>query len=923
MRFPSSLLGYGAPAVLLSLLIIGLAAPTAVRAVLPASEAASYEVDRRGEASSSVLSPDEPALRSSLARSPAWSEFIARHPGWVARWDMTSRVPERLQGPPAPIPGFAVVDKANGEAAARAFLREGAASWVPVDELTWVRTTADRGGLWVHFQQIHLGVPVWGSRVSVRLSRQGQALLVINRTALGLPSPSAFRTAPHAAMEAAREALPGTPASLGDPVLTFLPIRKTDHYEQRLTWRYEFRTQDPPGAWVSFVDAADGTLLWRYDNVKYGEVDGQVSGMVEPVTADNAFQDRSFPYLTVTCFSSGVDSVATVTAADGTYSLVTGGDVGRTAKVGLRGPYGEVFDFTTGQVASISRTVPDGDPAQADMLFDGSNTQTAERDAYYHVMVAHDYIRMIDPAFDLLDYPVPITVNDSHTCNAMWDGEGVVFYREGNGCVNTARIADVVYHEYGHGITDVLYRPFAASGAMAEGFSDYFAATIRNDPRIGIGFRPGTILRRIDVDRVFPQDWVGEAHTDGLIISSALWDLRGALGVSLADSLFHFARYGYADNFDDYFFDLLMADDDNGNVYDGTPNLGTIAATFRAHGIGDYGIHVSHAPHPDTEDTTSTLPLTASFLSVFALDPTTVQVHVTISRGGVTTTMDSVMTPTAGIREYTTVLPAQPPETIITYYFTASDTAGTTVTSPANGEAAPFVFQVGTDTTPPVIMHERLPDQPVEIAAIRVRATVTDKLDQPLRQVLLAQRHNDGPPVVASMLSPHDSSDYIAEISSGGLVLGDTVEYRISAEDGATVANTAADPPNGWHAFRIVRGFERDLEADDGGFVGDNDWVWGHSTQMDAYSGQNVWATNRKGNGYQNVTTSAIRAASEPVRMKGRGTPAAPEAGCRPPSTCRPTSGRRTSASASPLPPTRESPGSAGIWTTSRWLSDR
>jgi Zn-dependent metalloprotease len=857
MRFPFSFISYGVPAVLSGLLFIGLAAPAVVQAVQPASEFPGYEVDRRGEESSSLLPPGATALRSTLSRSPAWSDFVARHPGWVARWDVTSRTPERLQGPPAPIPGFVSVDTTNAEAAARAFLREGAMVWIPVDELTWVRTIADRGGLWVHFQQIHMGVPIWGSRVSVRLSRQGEVLLVTNRTASGLPSPNASRMAPHAAMEAAREALPGTPASLGDPVLTFLPIRRPNHYEQRLTWRYEFRTQDPPGAWVSFVDAADGTLLWRFNNVKYGEVSGQVSGMVEPVTADNDLQDRPFPHLIVTCFSTGVDSAVTVTGADGTYSLVTSGEVGRTVKVGLLGLYGVVLDANTGRVASFSPAVPDGDPARVDLLFDGSKAQTAERDAYYHVMVAHDYIQGIEPGFNLLDYPMPITVNIDRTCNAMWDGEGVNFYREGNGCINTARMADVVYHEYGHGITDVVYRPFNASGAMAEGFSDYFAATIGDEPRIGIGFRPGTILRRIDVDRVYPQDWVGEPHTDGLIMGSALWDLREALGAPRADSLFHFARYGYADNFDDYLFDLLMADDDNGNVYDGTPNLGTIAAIFRAHGIGDYGIHVSHDPNPDTEDATRTLPLTASFLSVFAIDPALVRIHISIIRGGATTTMDSVMTPTGGVREYTTVLPAQPPETIIKYYFTARDAVGTTVSSPENGEADPFVFQVGTDTTPPTIVHDRLSDQPVEIATIRVRATVTDNLDQPLRQVLFAQRRNDGPPVVASMTSG-ETAGYLAEISSAGLVLGDSVEYRISAEDGATVANAAADPPNGWHAFRVVRGFERDLEADDGGFLGDNDWVWGHSTQVEAYSGRNVWATNRNNNGYQNVTTSVL-----------------------------------------------------------------
>ncbi len=866
MRFPFSSFSSGLSAVFLALLNIGLAVPAVVQAVQPSSEAASYEVDRRGEESSSARPADEPTLRATLSRSPAWSEFVDLHPGWVARWDATSRVPERLQGPPVPVPGFPVVGITSAEAAARAFLREGAMFWVPVDELTWVRTTADRGGLWVHFQQTHQGVLVWESRVSVRLSRHGQALLVTNRTASGLPLPNASRMAPPAAMEAAREALPGTPASLGDPVLTFLPIRRPDHYEQRLAWRYEFRTQDPPGAWVSFVDVADGTLLWRFNNIKYGEVHGQVSGSVEPITADNDFQDRPFPHLTVTCFPSGVDSVVTVTGSDGTYSLVTSGEVGRTAEAGLRGPYGTVYDANTGQVASFSRAVPDGDSARVDPFFGSSEAQAAERDAYYHVMVARDYIHMIEPGFNLLDYPMPIKVNINRTCNATWDGEGVSFYRAGNGCVNTARMADVVYHEYGHGITDLVYRPFNVSGAMAEGFSDYFAATIADEPRIGIGFSgPGTILRRIDVDRAYPQDWIGESHHDGLIIASTLWDLREALGASRADSLFHFAKYGYSDNFDDYFFDLLIADDDNSNVYDGTPNLGTIAAIFRAHGIGDYGIHVSHDPHPDTEDTPPTLPLTASFLSVFALDPALVQVHVTILRGGATTTMDSVMTPTGGIREYTTVLPGQPPETIIKYYFTARDAVGTTVSSPENGEANPFVFQVGTDTTPPTIVHEPLPDQPVEIAAIRVRATVTDNLDQPLRQVLLAQRRNDGPPVVASMISG-EASAYVSELFSGGLVLGDSVEYRILAEDGANVANEVADPRSGWHAFRIVRGFERDFEADDGGWVGDNDWVCGHSTLVEAYSGQNAWGTNRN-NGYQNMTTSVL--VSPPIDLSG------------------------------------------------------
>jgi hypothetical protein len=860
MRFSFSVASAGSPAILLGLLIMGLAAPAAVLAFQPSSDAARYEVDRRGEVPLPLRRPDATALQTALSRSPAWSEFVTRHPGWVARWDLTSRIPERLQGPPEPVVGFASVDTSNAEAAARAFLRGEAAPWVPVGELAWVRTIGDRSGISVHFQQAHEGVVVWNSRVSVRLSRDGKVLLVTNRTYPGVPPSPAFRVAPSAAMEAAREALPGTPATLGDPIPTFLPIRRPDGYEQRRTWRYEFRTQDPPGAWVSFVDATDGSLLWRFNTIKFGEVHGQVSGWVEPRTVDDALENRPFPHLAVTCFPSEGGPVEAVTDDAGNYFLVTTGDVGRTAEASLRGPYGVVYDANTWEVASLDQPVPDGSSTQVDLLFGEGEAQIAERDAYHSVMIAHDFIQTIEPGFHALDYPMPIWVNIADSCNAYWDGTGVNFFAASSHCVNTARVADVIYHEYGHGITDRLTRPFSPSGAMQEGFSDYYAATIMGKPVLGIGFNgPGTSLRRVDEDRVFPQDWTGESHNDGLIIASALWDLREALGAPRADSLFHFARYWHSDNFDDYFFDLLMDDDDNGDVYDGTPNLNTICRVFRAHGVGDYGIHVSHAPMSDTEDTTSVLSVTASFLSVYALDPAQVRIHATVTHGDEVAVTDSTMTPTGVTREYTAVFPAQRPGTVITYYFTAADTVGTVVTWPEAGEADPFVFRVGTDSNPPVIVHEPLPDQPLDIDAIRVRAAVTDNLDQPLRSVNLVQSRNDGPPTTTPMTSA-GGADSLAYIASDGLALGDSVKYRIQAEDGAVVPNIATEPASGWNSFRIVRGFERDFEAGDGGFQGDNDWEWGHSTLVKAYSGQNVWATNLDGP-YTDWTRSVLTSA--------------------------------------------------------------
>ncbi len=112
-----------------------------------------------------------------------------------------------------------------------------------------------------------------------------------------------------------------------------------------------------------------------------------------------------------------------------------------------------------------------------DFDWDDSNSEASERDAYYHALVTHQFIKELDPAFTGVDYNMPIVVDIfDRDCNAFYDGFGINFFGESMRCVNTARIADVVLHEYGHGVTDQQYRPLSPSGAMHEAFSDYWAA---------------------------------------------------------------------------------------------------------------------------------------------------------------------------------------------------------------------------------------------------------------------------------------------------------------------------------------------------------------------------------------------------------------------------------------------------------------
>ena len=48
-------------------------------------------------------------------------------------------------------------------------------------------------------------------------------------------------------------------------------------------------------------------------------------------------------------------------------------------------------------------------------------------------------------------FKITSTVNINDSCNAYYDGN-VNFFQKGGGCNNTGRIADVNYHEWGHGV---------------------------------------------------------------------------------------------------------------------------------------------------------------------------------------------------------------------------------------------------------------------------------------------------------------------------------------------------------------------------------------------------------------------------------------------------------------------------------------
>ena len=79
-------------------------------------------------------------------------------------------------------------------------------------------------------------------------------------------------------------------------------------------------------------------------------------------------------------------------------------------------------------------------------------------------------------------------------------------------------------------------------------------------------------------------------------------DVRRAIGLERTAKLYHMSMYGTPDAASlgialaDYFIEFLVADDDDGDLSNGTPNSEAIITAFNAHGIPGSAITITHTP---------------------------------------------------------------------------------------------------------------------------------------------------------------------------------------------------------------------------------------------------------------------------------------------------------------------------------------
>ncbi len=377
-----------------------------------------------------------------------------------------------------------------------------------------------------------------------------------------------------------------------DDEVIIYPIWTEDHYEYHRARGVEV-TNGTNRRYKLWVDAHDGRVLKR-ENKICKAIHGQCRAAILPeLSTDNqTLRNLSNQYVLI-------DGEEVLTDVDGNFNH-TVSNSSATLVAELRGPYVHVQNYVAPN-ARIERTVLADENVVLE--WNNSNSKLSERNVFYHINELHQYNKQVDPSFTHLDYPLVVYVEDNvtntQTCNAYWNGTNLFFNVQGVGCsMNSAHGASVIYHEYGHAMNDRIYNQMGDQDGLNnhilhEAFADITSCLLLNESRFALGWLgPNTFTRNLNNSNTYPTNIVGQQHTDGLILGGAFWDLAQSIGPEKAYELAHFAKYGLPDNddigvaFAEVYMETLIADDDDGNLWNGSPNSNEIEQAFCAHGIG-------------------------------------------------------------------------------------------------------------------------------------------------------------------------------------------------------------------------------------------------------------------------------------------------------------------------------------------------
>ncbi len=564
-------------------------------------------------------------------------------------------------------------------------------------------------GRWVaHFQQHYRGLEVWQGGVQVAFADDGRLLLMSSDFYGGIDLDTRPGIDRSSAELFCRLDLPFDPdtdrVEEGSELLILPYPDSPGSVSYHLVWRVRVHTADPLGIWVTHIDAHSGEILWRYNDIHF-YFGGSASSLPQHFSYCDGRVAQASPYLEIDMTYSGNDLGIVTTDADGHWFEPADDFYFTSLNCWLKGPYVHIRENYDGGVAHIQDWLYNDTPYK--VHFDDGNSTQDERTVFDAVNDIHDFFQTFAPEFEYAHQQIKALVSIENYCNAYFNGE-LNFFIEGDGCANTGEMQQVVHHEYGHGVQKAILG-WQGDQGLGEGNSDILANLMTGESIIARGFwldNCSTGIRNSDNTRRYPEDVYDHSiHYAGTVIAGFNWDALTRLqeihgkeeGTLAAARPWHYGRVLLLPTRQtDQVFATFFADDDDGDISNGTPHHEIYCEAAAEHGFDCpeilEGVFISHSPLGDTVDGGLARQVSAQVLATSApVDPDQTRLAWRWN-GGVWNEVP--LSQIAG-DEYGAEVPAQ---TLgrVDYYLRAADDNGTASILPPGAPGETFSYLVAS-----------------------------------------------------------------------------------------------------------------------------------------------------------------------------------------------------------------------------------
>lgn len=685
---------------------------------------------------SSLLLAQEPAQPQPLASKAALQQFQDNGGSWIVKWQAATGTPGTIYGTGLKIDDWRENSLAEARRHALQLLKDQA-DLLGLGQSDFTESIGARmGRTWSFlFEQSFRGIPALAGRVDVRINMAGVVAMMGSRA---WPIPANFNTVPAINANLAAAA---AWSEMGGELTGSAPVPRLviwGNMEQDsmapffLAWEvavHGFTKAGDTQIGRYYVDAQTGRVLhFQSDKHDCGLAACGAAPIAAAPAAIAASNLKASNLASVTLTETGASALPTLTtvtlmaytrtgndAASGLQNIplqnivlnVPGVgsrttdangqfdiDISSPVTITINGLDGVHHGLISGANAPTgSVTVTPGINATIQLLSAGASTnEAAHTTAAYWTDRSNVWARSIlgNTAALATASNIGITVNIASTCNAYYTGNTTNYYQAGGGCANTA-FSTVVAHEWGHGL-DERYGGISNSNAegLSEGWGDIIGMYQVDSPLLGSGFQtPGSPLRNGNNSRIYPYSGTSP-HAAGQVWMGWAWRFReamraslGPIAVQLTDELVLGSIVANATTREGAVLEVFIADDDDGNLMNGTPHYNELESASLQKGIPYPELQlvaITHAPLGNTN-----AKRTAREVFCFAAPTTGTinQMRIVFDAGAGSVTRN--MHPTGSADQFLAMLPGKD-SGAVSYHIEAVHSTGAIVRMPETGE---------------------------------------------------------------------------------------------------------------------------------------------------------------------------------------------------------------------------------------------